>query len=78
MKKSLINKYPSLYLFNQLFRFRLKAVDGDLQSIHDKFSFKNNSHRVAVDLGCGTKASNLFKVSKCFGIDLMKIKKIKF
>ena len=77
MKKFLINKFPSLYLFNQLFRFRLKAVDGDLQSIHDKFSLNNNSHRVAVDLGCGTKASNLFKVSKCFGIDLYENKKNK-
>lgn len=73
MKKfisSLIQKNPTLYLFFQLFRPRLKAVNGDLQSVHDEFSFTDNTETIAVDLGCGPNPMNRFNAGKSYGVDL--------
>jgi len=75
MKKwlsAIIQKNPSLYLFRQLFRTRLKAVKGDLQSVHNEFTFKNNQDTIAVDLGCGLKTMNRFGAHKAFGVDLFQ------
>ena len=62
--------YPPLYLFNQLFRNRLGAAKGDLQSIHDKFSLNEDSGTCSVDLGCGIYPQNRFNAERSFGIDL--------
>lgn len=67
---ALIKKYPNVYLFIQLFRPHLKAVKGNLQSVHDDFALDNNSDRCAVDLGCGTTPSNRFNVNNIYGLDL--------
>ena len=73
MKKlisSLIQKKPNLYLFFQLFRPHLKAVNGDLQSVHNQFCFTDNVETIAVDLGCGPTPMNRFNASKAYGVDL--------
>ena len=68
--RSLIQKVPTLYLFVQLFRHRLKAVNGDLQSVHNQFSFTDNAETIAVDLGCGPNPMNRFNANKAYGVDL--------
>ena len=74
MKKfiiSFIQKYPNLYLFVELFRPRgLKAVNGDLQSVHNQFSLTDNAETIAVDLGCGPNPMNRFNANKAYGVDL--------
>jgi len=70
----LILKNPTLYLFVQLFRPRLKAVKGDLQSVHNEFVLDNNEDTIAVDLGCGMKPMNRFCASKAYGVDLYEDK----
>ena len=67
---SIIQKNPTLYLFIHLFRPRLKAVRGDLQSVHNEFSFTDNTETVAVDLGCGPNPMNRFGANKAYGVDL--------
>lgn len=77
MKKWLsliLKRNPTLYLFVQLFRPRLKAVKGSLQNVHDDFSFDNNEETIALDLGCGPKAMNRFGASKAYGVDLYEDK----
>lgn len=77
MKKiinSLLNKNPTLYLFVQLFRPRLKSVNGDLQSVHNKFLLEDNTATVAVDLGCGPLPMNRFGAKKVYGVDLYEDK----
>lgn len=59
-----------MYLFVQIFRNRVGAVRGTLESVHDKFAFADNSGTRAVDLGCGPAPKNLFRAETCFGIDL--------
>ena len=54
---------------------KLKAVKGDLQSVHDKFVLENNDNTVAVDLGCGLSPRNLFNASEVIGIDLKQNEK---
>jgi SAM-dependent methyltransferase len=66
----LVQKIPTLYLFIQIFRPRLKPVSGDLQSVHDEFSFTDNSETIAVDLGCGPNPINRFGANKTYGVDL--------
>ena len=68
--RSLIQKVPTLYLFVQLFRPRLKAVNGDLQSVQNQFSFTDNAETIAVDLGCGPNPMNRFNANKAYGVDL--------
>lgn len=73
MKKTIdkiSNKYPPLYLFLQLFRNSLGAVEGDLQLVHDKFKHSNSENTLAVDLGCGLTPKNLFKADVSIGVDL--------
>ena len=77
MKKliiALIKKNPSIFLFVQLFRPRLKAVKGSLQDVHNKFSHGNNHDTRAVDLGCGLTLKNRFGANKAFGVDLYEDK----
>ncbi|MDG2091660.1 MAG: methyltransferase domain-containing protein [SAR86 cluster bacterium] len=70
--KAIIQKIPSLYLFIQIFLPRLKVVKGDLQSVHDAFTLKNNQDTIAVDLGCGPKVTNRFSANKALGVDLFQ------
>ena len=49
---------------------KLKAVKGDLKSVHDEFVLKKRESTIAVDLGCGLEPSNLFNASKIVGVDL--------
>lgn len=70
----LLKKNPSLYLFVQLFRPRLKSLRGDLQSVHDEFSRSDQHGTVAVDLGCGPTPSNRFRADTLYGVDLYEDK----
>jgi len=68
---SFVQKHPNLYLFVELFRPRgLRAVNGDLQSVHNSFSFTDNAETTAVDLGCGPNPMNRFNANKAYGVDL--------
>jgi SAM-dependent methyltransferase len=71
---ALLKRYPNLYLFAMLFRPRLEAVRGDVQSVHDRWVLPNNHDRVAIDLGCGALPSNRFKAGNHYGIDLYEDK----
>lgn len=70
----IIQKNPTLYLFVELFRPRLKAVRGNLQSVHDAFLSVNNIDTIAVDLGCGSTPMNRFSAKKSYGVDLYEDK----
>ena len=67
---TLVSKVPTLYLFIQLFRHRIGAVRGTLQSVHDRFKNQDNSQTVAVDIGCGFGPQNRFNASQVYGVDL--------
>ena len=71
---NLLQRSPSLYLFFQLFRPRLKAVRGGLKSVHDEYALANNESTIAVDLGCGLNPSNRFRAAQSYGIDLFEDK----
>ena len=68
--RKLVQNYPNLYLFVQLFRPGLKTAKGGLQAVHDNFIFTNNENTLAVDLGCGYKPLNRFGATKSYGVDL--------
>lgn len=70
--KRVIQKSPFFYLFINLFLTKLKVVRGDLQSVHDAFTLKNNQDTIAVDLGCGPKVMNRFNANKALGVDLFQ------
>jgi SAM-dependent methyltransferase len=65
-----LERHPALFAFALLFRPRLKAVRGDLQSVHDRFSLGEDGARVALDLGCGPNPSNRFRAGTAWGVDL--------
>lgn len=66
----LLQRNPTLYLLIHFFRPRLKSANGNLQSVHNKFSSINNSDTIALDLGCGAHPMNRFGASKAYGVDL--------
>lgn len=65
-----LTQHPSLFLFALLFRPRLKAVKGDLQSVHDAYALKDGDQRKALDLGCGPNPANRFRAGDSWGVDL--------
>lgn len=84
--KSIIRSWalnnPTLFLLINLCFTRMKAVDGDLQSVHNLFINKNSTSTTAVDLGCGPFPKNLFNAVDVLGIDLYedlnkRIKKVR-
>lgn len=68
--RKIIRNNPSLELFLQLFSPRLKAIKGDLQSVHDQYRSSQGANTTALDLGCGLDPSNRFGATEVFGIDL--------
>jgi len=51
-------------------------MKGGIQEVHDKFTMGDGNNRIAVDLGCGPKPANYFKVKNNWGVDLYENKKI--
>ena len=70
MLRSMIRRNPSLDLFIEIFRPRLKAIKGDLQSIHDQYKMPQGANTTALDLGCGLEPMNRFGASQAYGVDL--------
>lgn len=68
--RSWILNNPTIFLLINLCLTRMKAVDGDLQSVHNLFIKKINTGTIAVDLGCGSTPKNMFNAVDVLGIDL--------
>jgi SAM-dependent methyltransferase len=80
--RSLALNNPTMFLLINLCFTRMKAVDGDLQSVHNLFVKKNSTGTTAVDLGCGSSPKNMFNAANILGVDLYedlnkRIKKVR-
>jgi SAM-dependent methyltransferase len=73
--RSLARKKPSVFLFMNLLLTRMKAVNGNLQSVHNLFATQNLIDSTAVDLGCGPHPKNMFGADHLIGIDLYEDQK---
>ena len=70
--RDLLHSIPTLYLFLNIFRPRLKGLKGGLLSVDDKYRRATDKATIAVDLGCGTNPANLFKAEISIGVDLFE------
>lgn len=67
---------PILFLFYQLlYEQKLKGLRKDkILSVYKKFTKKDNSNTIAVDLGSGTNPANEFQAETILGLDVFEDK----
>lgn len=67
---SVIERSPSALLLYTLFRWRVRSLNGDLQSVHDRWALPGAHDRLAVDLGSGRSPANRFRAQRVVGLDV--------